>query len=402
MKNLIKREQSECICFSESENSRTMFKRMVLSLMAMVCVLTLSAQSIYDFKVKDDAGQDVSLSDYKGKVLLIVNTATRCGFTPQYKELEALYEKYRGEGLEILDFPCNQFGQQAPGTIQEIHQFCSANFDIQFPQFDKIDVNGANESPLFTYLKSQKGFSGFDLNDKTGKFMDEMLRKQDADYDKKADIKWNFTKFLVSRDGQVLKRYEPTDKMADIEADICLEVNPVLSSIMARRSIRKYLDKPVEHEKLEAIVKCGINAPSGMNRQPWVVRVVEDQKLITDATEIYKQENAEQVKRDKDFKNMFRNAPNLICVCTPANGGGELDAGLLGENIMLAAQSMGLGTCCLGGPVRFLLSNEKCKFFLDRLDIPADYKLNYIIAIGYPDEQPDAKPRDASKVKFIK
>ena len=377
-------------------------RRLLFCLMATVCVLTLSAQSVYDFKVKDYAGQDVSLSDYKGKVLLIVNTATRCGFTPQYKELEALYKKYRGEGLEILDFPCNQFGQQAPGTIQEIHQFCSANFDIQFPQFDKIDVNGANESPLFTYLKSQKGFSGFDLNDKTGKFMDEMLRKQDADYDKKADIKWNFTKFLVSRDGRVLKRYEPTDKMTDIEADICLEVNPVLSSIMARRSIRKYLDKPVEHEKLEAIVKCGINAPSGMNRQPWVVRVVEDQKLITDATEIYKQENAEQVKRDNDFKNMFRNAPNLICVCTPANGGGELDAGLLGENIMLAAQSMGLGTCCLGGPVRFLLSNEKCNFFLDRLDIPADYKLNYIIAIGYPDEQPDAKPRDASKVKFIK
>ena len=377
-------------------------KRMILSLMAMVCVLTLSAQSIYDFKVKDDVGQEVSLSDYKGKVLLIVNTATRCGFTPQYKELEALYEKYRSEGLEILDFPCNQFGQQAPGTIQEIHQFCEANFDIHFPQFDKIEVNGANEHPLYTYLKAQKGFGGFDVNDQRGKMMDGMLRKQDADYDKKSDIKWNFTKFLVSRDGRVLKRYEPTDEMTGIEADICMEVNPVLSSIMARRSIRKYLDKPVEHEKLEVIVKCGINAPSGMNRQPWVVRVVEDQQLIADVTEVYKQENAEQVKRDKDFKNMFRNAPNLICVCTPANGGGELDAGLLGENIMLAAQSMGLGTCCLGGPVRFLLSNEKCKFFLDRLDIPADYKLNYIIAIGYPDEQPDAKPRDASKVKFIK
>ena len=377
-------------------------KRMLFSLMAMACVLTLSAQSIYDFKVKDDVGQDVSLSDYKGKVLLIVNTATRCGFTPQYKELEALYEKYRSEGLEILDFPCNQFGQQAPGTIQEIHQFCSANFDIQFPQFDKIEVNGANEHPLYTWLKGQKGFGGFDVNDQRGKMMDGMLRKQDANYDKKNDIKWNFTKFLVSRDGRVLKRYEPTDKMTDIEADICMEVNPVLSSIMARRSIRKYLDKPVEHEKLEVIVKCGINAPSGSNRQPWIVRVVEDQKLITDVTEVYKQANAEQVKRDKDFKNMFRNAPNLICICTPANGGGELDAGLLGENIMLAAQSMGLGTCCLGGPVRFLLSNEKCKFFLNRLDIPADYKLNYIIAIGYPDEQPDAKPRDASKVKYIK
>ena len=339
-------------------------------------VLTLSAQtSIYDFAVKDDAGKDVSLADYKGKVLLIVNTATRCGFTPQYNDLEPLYQKYHAQGFEILDFPCNQFGQQAPGTIQEIHSFCTANFDIHFPQFDKIDVNGENAHPLYTWLKSQAGGG---------------------------DIKWNFTKFLVGRDGKVIKRYESRDQVAIIEADMQMEVNPVLSNIMARRSIRKYLDKPVEHEKLEVIVKCGINAPSGMNRQPWIVRVVEDQKLIADVTEVFKQQNPEQVARDKDFKNMFRNAPNLICVCTPANGGGELDAGLLGENMMLAAQSMGLGTCCLGGPVRFLISNEKCKFFLDRLDIPADYKLNYILAIGYPDEQPDAKPRDASKVKYIK
>ena len=351
-------------------------KRLLFCLMAMVGVLTLSAQSsVYDFTVKDDAGKDVSLAEYKGKVLLIVNTATRCGFTPQYKDLEPLYQKYHAQGFEILDFPCNQFGQQAPGTIQEIHSFCTANFDIHFPQFDKIDVNGENAHPLYTWLKAQAGGG---------------------------DIKWNFTKFLVGRDGKVIKRYESRDQVATIEADMQMEVNPVLSNMMARRSIRKYLDKPVEHEKLEVIVKCGINAPSGMNRQPWIVRVVEDQKLIADVTEVYKQENAEQVARDKDFKNMFRNAPNLICVCTPANGGGELDAGLLGENMMLAAQSMGLGTCCLGGPVRFLLSNEKCKFFLDRLDIPADYKLNYILAIGYPDEQPDAKPRDASKVKYIK
>ena len=387
-------------------------QRRILSFMAMFFVLSVSAQRLrvgeqssgmkfYDFKVKNDVEQDVSLSEYKGKVLLIVNTATRCGFTPQYKELEALYEKYHAEGLEILDFPCNQFGEQAPGTIQEIHQFCTANFDIQFPQFDKIDVNGANESPLFTYLKSQKGFSGFDLNDKTGKFMDEMLRKQDADYDKKSDIKWNFTKFLVSRDGRVLRRYEPTDKISIIEADIQMEVNPVLSTIMARRSIRKYLDKPVEHEKLEVIARAGINAPSGMNRQPWIVRVVEDQKLIADVNEVYKKANPEQVKRDKNFKNMFRNAPNLICVCTPTNGG-DLDAGLLGENMMLAAQSMDLGTCCLGGPVRWLNTNADAKFFLDRLDIPEGYKLNYILAIGYPDEQPEAKPRDASRVKYIK
>ena len=173
------------------------------------------------------------------------------------------------------------------------------------------------------------------------------------------------------------------------DGDMQMEVNPVLSNMMARRSIRKYLDKPVEHAKLEAVVTCGINAPSGMNAQPWIVRVVEDQKLIADVNQAAE-------------RSLFYGAPALICVCTPVNGSGQLDAGLLGENMMLAAQALGLGTCCLGGPVRFLVSNEKCKFFLDRLDIPADYKLNYILAIGYPDEQPAAKPRDASKVKYIK
>ena len=201
-----------------------MKKLMTICLLAVTSVLTMNAQNVYDFKVKDDAGKNVSLSNYKGKVLLIVNTATRCGFTPQYKDLEALYEKYQGKGLEILDFPCNQFGAQAPGTIQEIHQFCTANFDIKFPQFDKIDVNGENAHPLYTWLKAQKGFGGFDVNDQRGKMMDDMLRKRDADFDKKNDIKWNFTKFLVSREGKVLKRYEPTDKMSDIEADISKEI----------------------------------------------------------------------------------------------------------------------------------------------------------------------------------
>lgn len=377
----------------------------ILSISFLLCLslLTAHAQSIYDYTVKDDAGKDVSLSTYKGKVLLIVNTATKCGFTPQYKDLQALYERYRTQGLEILDFPCNQFGSQAPGTIQEIHQFCTANFAIQFPQFDKIDVNGPNESPLYTYLKSQKGFGGFDLNDQTGSKLDKMFSKNDPDYAKNPNIKWNFTKFLVSRDGKVLKRYEPSDKMTNVEADVCMELNSnaVINAIMERRSIRKYLDKPVEHEKLEIVVRCGINAPSGMNRQPWIVRVVENQQLINDVTEVYKKENAEQVKRDPTFKNMFRNAPNLICVCTPKNGG-DLDAGLLGENMMLAAQSLGLGTCCLGGPVRFLNSNPNAKFFLDKLDIPEGYQLNYILAIGYPDESPAAKPRDASKVKYVK
>ncbi|MCR5314675.1 MAG: nitroreductase family protein [Bacteroidaceae bacterium] len=336
-----------------------MKKLMLICLMAMMGVLTLSAQSIYDFKVKDDLGKDVSMADYKGKVLLIVNTATRCGFTPQYKDLEPLYQKYHNQGFEILDFPCNQFGQQAPGTIEEIHQFCTTNYDIHFPQFDKIDVNGEKAHPLYTWLKVQAGGG---------------------------DIKWNFTKFLIGRDGKVIKRYESRDQVSTIEADMQFEVNPVLSNIFSRRSIRKYLAKPVEHEKLEVVVRAGINAPSGMNAQPWIVRVVEDQKLIADVNKV--------------CRGLY-NAPNLICVCTPTNGG-DLDAGLLGENMMLAAQAIGLGTCCLGGPVRWLNSNADGKFFLDRLDIPEGYKLNYIIAIGYPDEQPDAKPRDASKVKYIK
>ena len=379
-----------------------MKRLLTICLMTVAGLMPMVAQGFYDIEVTNDAGQEVSLGDYRGQVLLIVNTATRCGFTPQYEELEALYEKYHAAGLEILDFPCNQFGQQAPGTISEIHQFCTANFNIQFPQFDKIDVNGPNASPLFTFLKAQQGFGGFDSADERGKFMDQMLRRQDADYDKKADIKWNFTKFLVSRDGRVVRRFEPTDKMSNVEMAIEAELNPVVGAIMARRSVRKYLDRPVEHEKLMTLARCAINAPSGMNAQPWLVRVVEDQKLINDVTEVYKKANAEQVKRDADFKNMFRNAPNLICVCTPAKGGGQLDAGLLGENVMLAAHALGLGTCCLGGPVRFLKSNADARFFLERLDIPADYELNYIIAVGYPDEQPEARQRDASKVKFIK
>ena len=177
--------------------------------------------------------------------------------------------------------------------------------------------------------------------------------------------------------------------------------NEVINNIMARRSVRKYLDKPVEHNKLEAIAKAGINAPSAMNRQNWAVRIIEDQKLIADVSEIYKQESPGMVERDPNFKNMFRNAPNLICVCAPTDGRFDLDAGLLGENMMLAAQSLGLGTCIQTGPVRFLLTNDKAKFFLEALDIPEGYKLLYVIAVGYPDEKPDAKPRDASKVKFI-
>ena len=198
----------------------------ILLMMAAVLALTTTAKTkLYKITVKDGDGREVKMKQYKGKVLLIVNTATKCGFTPQYKELEELYQKYSQSGLEILDFPCNQFGQQAPGSIEEIHNFCTAKFNIHFPQFDKIDVNGDNAHPLFTYLKSKQAFGGFDLNERLGKLLDDMMRKKDPEFDKNPDIKWNFTKFLIDRQGNVIKRFEPTDKMADVEMEIAKALN---------------------------------------------------------------------------------------------------------------------------------------------------------------------------------
>ena len=185
---------------------------LVAAIAAFTMATTISAQSVYDFKVKDMDGKEVSLSEYKGKVLLIVNTATKCGFTPQYEELQEMYEKYKDKGLVILDFPCNQFGGQAPGDIASIHEFCTSKYETTFPQFDKIDVNGENESPLFAFLKSKQAFKGFG-NGEQAKFMDEMLKKQDPDYSSKPDIKWNFTKFLVDSKGNVVARFEPTVSM---------------------------------------------------------------------------------------------------------------------------------------------------------------------------------------------
>lgn len=152
--------------------------------------------SIYDFSVKDKRGNDVSLSEFKGKVLLIVNTATKCGFTPQYDGLEDLYEKYHERGFEILDFPCNQFANQAPENDDEITSFCSLKYGVSYRQFAKIDVNGENESPLYTYLKSKNG---------------GVMGKK---------IKWNFTKFLVNRSGEVVARYAPTTKPEELTDEI--------------------------------------------------------------------------------------------------------------------------------------------------------------------------------------
>lgn len=174
--------------------------------------------SIYDLKVENRKGEEVSLENYKGKVLLIVNTATGCGFTPQYEGLENLYKKYNEKGLEILDFPCNQFGNQAPGTDDEIHEFCTFKYHTSFDQFKKIDVNGENESPLYTFLKSQKGFEGFPGI--KGKILIPIAKSMDPDYKNNSNIKWNFTKFLVDQNGNVIERYESTVEPEKIEEKI--------------------------------------------------------------------------------------------------------------------------------------------------------------------------------------
>lgn len=179
--------------------------------------------------------------------------------------------------------------------------------------------------------------------------------------------------------------------------------NEVVRAIMARRSVRKYLDKPVEHEKLALIAKCGIHAPNAMNQQPWIVRVVENADFIQGTTDIFRKVNPEQVKRDPNFRNMYRNAPNIIVVAVPKdNKFGQVNAGLMGENMMLAAQSMGLGTCCLGSPAHFLQTQDACRPYVKQLNIPADYEICYILAVGYPDETPAAKPRDEGKIEYIK
>ena len=171
--------------------------------------------SIYDYSVPTPAGEEVSLKDYEGKVMLIVNTATGCGFTPHYKDLEEMYEQYHEKGLEIIDVPCNQFAGQTPGTDDEIHEFCTLKYNTQFPQMKKSDVNGENALPLFTYLKGQKGFEGFGKGP-AALAMGAMLKKIDKDYKNNPNIKWNFTKFVVDRQGNVVARFEPTAKMSEV------------------------------------------------------------------------------------------------------------------------------------------------------------------------------------------
>lgn len=174
----------------------------------------------YDQSVMTAAGEEISMKDYEGKVVLVVNTATGCGFTPHYKDIEEMYEKYHDRGFEVVDVPCNQFAGQTPGSDDEIHEFCTLKYNTQFPQMKKSDVNGDNALPLFNYLKEQKGFEGFGKGPKA-LAMNAMLSKIDKDYRNNPDIKWNFTKFVIDRKGNVVARFEPTAKMDKV--DKCVE-----------------------------------------------------------------------------------------------------------------------------------------------------------------------------------
>jgi len=172
--------------------------------------------NFYDFMVNDKKGNNVSLRQYEGKVLLVVNTATKCGLTPQYEALQALYEKYESQGFVVLDFPCNQFAEQAPGTDEEINEFCSLNFGTKFPRFAKIDVNGEHASPLYQWLKEQ---IPEDQTDAEAAKFEEMVKQYTAG-NEEFDIKWNFGKFLINRDGKVVARYSPAITPDRLEADI--------------------------------------------------------------------------------------------------------------------------------------------------------------------------------------
>ena len=174
--------------------------------------------NVYDFTVKTRKGEEVPLSNYKGQFLLNVNTATGCGFTPQYKELQAIYDAHKADGLEILDFPCNQFADQAPGTDEEIHTFCTGRFGITFPQFAKIDVNGENAIPLYQWLTSNTTFDGF--SGPAGLMLSGVVKKMDKDYKQNGNIKWNFTKFLIDREGNIVERIEPTTSMEKVKEKV--------------------------------------------------------------------------------------------------------------------------------------------------------------------------------------
>ena len=193
----------------------------ILIILAAICAIACSndTNTIYQFSAESNSGDQVNFADYKGKVLLIVNTASKCGFTPQYDGLEALYQKYKDQGLVVIGFPCDQFGHQEPGSNEEIEEFCRLNHGVTFPLMAKSDVNGENANEVFKWLYAEKPFAGWGESE-TGKFMDGMLSRNDPDYASNPDIKWNFTKFLIDRNGKVVARFEPVVTPEELDGQI--------------------------------------------------------------------------------------------------------------------------------------------------------------------------------------
>ena len=331
-----------------------MVLKKLISAILILSSLSMMSQTVYDFKVLDRKGGEVSLASYKGKVLLIVNTATRCGFTPQYEELEALYKNYKEQGLEILDFPCNQFGQQAPGTEEEIHSFCQLNYGTEFPQFKKIDVNGENAAPLFTYLKAQKGFEGFDLNNKIGALLDDMLSKADPNYKQNPDIKWNFTKFLIDQQGNVVARFEPTAPMADVEAQV---------------------------KELFAAVQ---DAPSWANQQPSKYYVAMSEEKLKAVQNLVGQNKERIANAPVLIVSTFERGKSGFHGDEPVNevgdGWGAYDNGLSNCYLIMKARAMGFDTLIMGmrdaDPLRELFA------------IPSNESVMAVIALGYRADEP--------------
>ena len=193
----------------------------ILIILAAICAIacTNETNTIYQFSAESNSGDPVNFADYKGKVLLVVNTASKCGFTPQYDGLEALYQKYKDQGLVVIGFPCDQFGHQEPGSNEEIEEFCRLNHGVTFPLMAKSDVNGENANEVFKWLYSEKPFAGWGESE-MGKAMDGMLSRNDPDYASNPDIKWNFTKFLIDRKGRVVARFEPIVTPEELESEI--------------------------------------------------------------------------------------------------------------------------------------------------------------------------------------
>ncbi len=354
---------------------------------------------LYDYSVKNAKGEDVSLNAYAGKVVVIVNTATGCGFTPHYEPLQAMYEKYHDQGLEILDIPCNQFGNQAPGTDEEIHQFCSLKYHTSFPQMKKSEVNGDNQLPLYRFLKEEQPFKGFPTGCPGSDFMDDMLRKADPEYDKKPNIMWNFTKFIADRKGNIVARFEPTAPMEQVEAVVVSLLNgadlakrDALEVMETRRSSRKYTDQRVPKDVIEKIVRAGTYAATGMGRQAPIMIVVENEALRDRLSAM----NAAVMGGSMD---PFYGAKQVIVVLADRNVATYVyDGSLVMGNLMNAAEALGVSSCWIHR-AKEVFDSEEGKQILKDLGIEGDYEGIGNLIIGYDDggKRP-AAPRKSNYV----